>query len=126
MDLPCTFDVAALAVTIGNHLASNESSSGSYLHGNQFTAFMNVGGMEYDGATTTGQAALRHECFHSWWGRGLKPASQADGWFDEAWTTYHDNGATGALALNFSNPAVTLSARNPWVRVTPSESYTSG
>jgi len=121
-----TSDVAALAVTIGNHLASNESSSGSYLHGNQFTAFMNVGGMEYDGATTTGQAALRHECFHSWWGRGLKPASQADGWFDEAWTTYHDNGATGALALNFSNPAVTLSARNPWVRVTPSESYISG
>jgi len=45
--------------------------------------------MEYDGGTTTGQAALQHETYHSWWGRGLKPASQPDAWIDEGWTFYY-------------------------------------
>jgi hypothetical protein len=121
-----TADLAALAATIGGFLADNETSSGRYLHGNRFTAFVNVGGMEYDGATTSSPGPLRHEAFHSWWGRGLKPASQVDGWFDEAWTTYRDNGASAVLPLDFSEPAVTLSPRNPWVRSTPGASYTAG
>lgn len=119
-------DVEALAASIGGHLADNETSSGRYLHGSRFTAFVNIGGMEYDGAATSEPGALAHETFHSWWGRGLKPGSQADGWFDEAWTTYHDNGASSSLALNFNAAEVTLSARNPWVRATPSTSYSSG
>ena len=119
-------DVAAIAATIGSYLAANESSSGRYLHGNRFTAFVNVGGMEYAGATTSEPGPLRHESFHSWWGRGIKPAAQSDGWFDEAWTVYNDNGAAGSLALNFSDAPVTLSARNPWVRATPIASYSSG
>jgi hypothetical protein len=44
--------------------------------------------MEYDGRTTTGQPALQHETYPSWWGRGLKPASQPDAWMDEGWTFY--------------------------------------
>lgn len=119
-------DVAATAATIGDHLAANETSSGRYLHGNRFTAFVNVGGMEYDGGTTSGTGALRHEGFHSWWGRGLKPVAQIHGWLDEAWTTYHDNGAAGVLPLNFTEAPVTLCSRNPWQRVTPSASYSSG
>ena len=119
-------DVAAQAARIAAFLVDNENSSGRYLHGPRFTALLHIGGMEYDGATTSSPGPLRHEAFHSWWGRGLKPASACDGWFDEAWTTYHDNGASGSLALNFADPPVTLAPRNPWVRSTPPASYTAG
>jgi hypothetical protein len=40
--------------------------------------------MEYDGGTTTASGNLKHETYHTWWGRGLKPASQNDAWWDEA------------------------------------------
>ena len=43
-----------------------------------------------DGGCTSPPGSLHHETFHSWWGRGIKPASQADGWWDEAWNVYHD------------------------------------
>ena len=107
-------------------LADNENSTGPYMHGNRFVAFLNVGGMEYEGGTTTAIGSLRHETFHSWWARGLKPASQPDAWFDEAWTTYFDNGASGATPFNFSDPAVELCPRNPWVRITAGGSYFDG
>lgn len=111
---------------IKTFLAANENSTGPYLHGNRFVAFLNVGGMEYEGGTTTSSGALQHETFHSWWARGLKPASQPDAWFDEAWTVYNDNGATGATPFNFTNPAVELCSRNPWVRITAGGSYGAG
>ncbi|MGB4075361.1 hypothetical protein [Pseudomonas sp.] len=114
------------ANAIAGFLADNENSSGRYIHGNRFTAFIHQGGMEYEGGTTTGTGPLRHETFHSWWARGLKPASQADAWFDEAWTTYHDNGAVGVLPFNFAEAALALCPRNPWVRVTHGSSYGAG
>ncbi|VXB23861.1 conserved hypothetical protein [Pseudomonas sp. 8BK] len=114
------------ANAIAGFLADNENSSGRYIHGNRFTAFIHQGGMEYDGGTTTSTGPLRHETFHSWWARGLKPASQADAWFDEAWTTYHDNGAAGVQPFNFAEAALALCPRNPWVRVTHGSSYGAG
>lgn len=114
------------ANAIAGFLTDNENSSGRYIHGNRFTAFIHQGGMEYEGATTTGTGPLRHETFHSWWARGLKPASQADAWFDEAWTTYHDNGAAGVQPFNFAEAALALCPRNPWVRVTHGSSYGAG
>ena len=107
-------------------LAANENSTGPYLHGSRYVAFLNVGGMEYDGGTTSSAGSLRHEAFHSWWGRGVKPASQVDGWWDEAWTVYNDLGAAGALPFDYTAAPVQLSSRNPWVRTTPGASYTSG
>jgi hypothetical protein len=121
-----TVDLAARLADIGVFLAANESSAGPYLHGGRFVAFLHTGGMEYDGGTTTSMGALQHETFHSWWGRGLKPAGQADGWWDEAWTVYNDAGASGSVPFNFANAPVELSSRNPWMRRTPSASYTSG
>lgn len=105
---------------IKTYLTANENSTGVYMHGDRFVAFMNIGGMEYDGGTTTGTGALRHETFHSWWARGLKPASQPDAWFDEAWTVYNMAGASESLAFNFTDPAVTLCTQNRWSRVTAS------
>ncbi len=111
---------------IKTFLANNENSTGPYAHGDRFVAFLHVGGMEYEGGTTTGTGALRHETFHSWWARGLKPASQPDAWWDEAWTVYHDNGATGSLPFDFTDPPITLCTRNPWSRVTAGDAYTAG
>jgi hypothetical protein len=107
-------------------LADNETTIGSYLHGNRFVCFLNVGGMEYDGGTTSAAPSLRHEGHHSWWGRGVKPASQPDGWWDEAWTVYHDGGAMGSTPFDFTTPAVTLHPGNPWIRVTAPGSYSDG
>lgn len=107
-------------------LADNESAIGPYIHGNRFVAFMNIGGMEYEGGTTTGAGALKHETFHSWWARGLKPASQPDAWWDEAWTTYYDFGAASAVAFDFSDAPKELCPRNPWIRITADGAYDDG
>ncbi len=119
----------SLATQINNlktYLANNENSTGPYMHGNRFVAFIHVGGMEYEGGTTTNTRNLRHEAFHSWWARGLKPASQPDAWFDEAWTVYNDHGASESLPFNFADPPVTLCPRNPWSRITAGGAYTDG
>lgn len=108
------------------YLTNNENSNGSYPHGNRFVAFLHRGGMEYDGGTTAATDSLQHEAFHSWWGRGVKPASQPDAWFDEAWTVYNDEGAAGSQAFNFTDPPVTLCSRNPWIRSTASGAYDLG
>ncbi|HEY5153637.1 MAG TPA: hypothetical protein VIJ47_02815, partial [Acidimicrobiales bacterium] len=107
-------------------LTENETDIGPYAHGHRFVAHVDVGGMEYDGATTASPGNLRHETHHSWWGRGVKPASQADGWIDEAWTVYHDGGSTGSVPFDFTDPPVTLCDRNRWGRVTPVTAYSAG
>jgi FMN phosphatase YigB (HAD superfamily) len=119
-------NTATQAGTIAGFLVANETAAGRYAHGNRYTAFVNSGGMEYDGATTSSPGSLRHESFHSWWGRAMKPASQADGWIDEAWTVYNDNGASGSTPFNFADPAVELCSRNPWARSTPGAAYSAG
>ena len=121
-----TIDLAVQINNLKAWLANNEGSTGSYLHGNRFVVFLNVGGMEYEGGTTSGTDALRHETFHSWFGRGLKPASQPDAWWDEAWTVYNDLGASGTLPFDFTDPPVELCPRNPWVRITTDKAYTDG
>ncbi len=107
-------------------LAENETAVGPYMHGGRFTAFLSRGAMEYEGGTTSLPTYLRHESFHSWWGRGVKPASQPDAWWDEAWTVYTINGAAGTVPFNFGAPPVELCPRNPWVRITTGSSYSSG
>ena len=84
------------------------------MHGNRFVAFFNgSGGMEYEGGTTTSTGALPHETFHSWYARGIKPASQADGWWDEGWTNFHDDGADDPLPFDFGDPPVLLVLARP-------------
>lgn len=46
------------------------------------------GGMEYCGATVTSVLALSHEIAHSWYARGVMPASGNAGWIDEAVATW--------------------------------------
>ncbi|MEO5685493.1 MAG: hypothetical protein ABIQ88_22795 [Chitinophagaceae bacterium] len=120
-------DLSTQINNIKTFLTSNENNYGPYLHGNRFTVFFNIGGMEYDGGATTGTGALKHETFHSWWARGMKPASQPDGWWDEAWTTYFcDNAGAASTPFDFTAAPVELCAQNQWSRITDSEAYTQG
>lgn len=113
--------------TLKTLLADNENDYGPYLHGNRFVAFFNgSGGMEYEGGTTTSTSALLHETFHSWYARGIKPASQADGWWDEGFTSFHDDGADDAQPFDFAAAPVLLCSRDPWQRDTPGNSYSDG
>jgi hypothetical protein len=106
---------------IAGFLTDNENDYGGYVHGNRFVAFFNGGGMEYEGGTTSSTGStLLHETFHSWFARGIKPASQADGWWDEGFAEFHDDGANDAIPFDFTDPPVTLCSRDPWQRHTPS------
>lgn len=107
-------------------LSRNEIEIGPYFHGDRYVAFLHQGGMEYDGACTAEPEALEHEVFHSWWARGLKPASQNDGWIDEAWTSFHDDQTPSRRGFDFRETAECLSPRSPWNRATPRASYRQG
>jgi hypothetical protein len=119
-------DLTAALADLSAWLVEDDSQIGPYLHGDRFVTFLLQGGMEYDGGCTATRGTLRHESFHSWWGRGVKPAGQVDGWIDEAWNTYHDNGGATVDPFDFAEPAQTLCSREPYSRVTPSASYNGG
>lgn len=120
-------DLTAQLNSLKTLLADNENRYGGYLHDHRFTVFFNgSGGMEYEGGTTSSNAALLHETFHSWYARGVKPASQADGWWDEGFATFHDDGADDALPFDFTSGPVLLCSRDPWQRNTPGNSYSDG
>jgi hypothetical protein len=83
--------------------------------------------MEYRGATTTRVGSLRHELFHSWWARGIEPATYADGWFDEAWTVYSLDALVQAeTPLDPAEGPWLLFDPHPFARVTPETAYTLG
>ncbi|MEZ5400356.1 MAG: hypothetical protein R2729_11860 [Bryobacteraceae bacterium] len=112
---------------IAGWLADHERAMGRYIHGRRFVAYIqDRGGMEYDGGCTSSVDALFHEVFHCWWARGLKPATQNDGWIDEAWTVYCDEFPDSAEAFDWSAPPVTLAPGHAWHRATPRESYREG
>ncbi len=107
---------------------------GPWAHGDRFTAVLWAPGrgMEYDGATTSSPEALEHEIFHSWFGRGVKPASAGDGWMDEAMATWATAsrragaGRFGSEELGLDQAPVELRPPHPWSRHTPREAYGDG
>jgi len=125
-------DLAACHVTVAECLAHNRERFGPYCHGSRFLTYVwgSTRGMEYDGATTASVGSLEHEVFHSWFGRGVKPAEAADGWIDEAFTTWYTSAPPRprqwAQPFDWSEPPVLLCPPSPWARATPREAYTSG
>ena len=118
---------AALHELLAKSFASYATSTGGYAYPG-FTAVVGFnGGMEYDGGTTSAVEALSHELFHSWYGRGIRPARASDGWFDEAWNEYN----TGfplfpAGPIEADAPPGVLCTDNPWSRTTPYTAYVEG
>jgi hypothetical protein len=85
------------------------------------------GGMEYDGGTVSSVEALPHELFHSWYGRGIRPARASDGWFDEAWNEYNTAFPLfPAEPIAADAPPAVLCSDNPWSRTTPFTAYDEG
>ncbi len=122
-------DLLMVKDEISTHISKNLRDIGPYVHGEKFTAFIWSGvgrGMEYDGGMTTEVSSIEHEVFHSWFGRGVKPASQNDGWIDEAWNTYNTSDNLSTNPFNMSEAAICLSTKNPYNRITPANSYTDG
>jgi hypothetical protein len=125
--------VEQLAQLIAGWLEGNATTIGSYIHGGRFVAHTwdHSRGMEYDGATTGSVAALEHEVFHSWFGRGVKPGSANDGWIDEAYTTWSTSSRPDfprltAAPFALDEAPVVLDPGHPWSRHTPTESYRTG
>jgi hypothetical protein len=120
-------DLPTRLTQLAQLLTANESDYGP-LTGHRFVMFFNggSGGMEYAGATTTSTGAMPHEVFHSWFARGIFPAGQADGWWDEGFTVWHDAGADDVEAFDFLDPPVALCSRQPFQRRTPSTAYSAG
>jgi hypothetical protein len=120
-------DLPVRIAQIASLLQTNEREFGPY-PGDRFVGFFHgaPGGMEYNQATTTSASALRHETFHSWFGRGISPASPADGWWDEAFTQFHEDGPDLGEPFDFAMPPVVLCSRRPFQRTTPRSSYTAG
>ena len=124
-------DLTMVEKRIRDYITDNVKNIGPYAHGKEFTAFLwtNTAGrsMEYEGAVTTELAALKHEVFHSWFARALKPASQNDAWMDEGWTVYNtDPNFLPLQTFALSDPPVVLSSSNPFNRITPSNAYQDG
>lgn len=120
-------DLTSQINIIRNLLTTYENAYGPYMHDDRFVVFFNGGGMEYEGGTTTATGiALSHETFHSWFARGVKPSSQADGWWDEGLAMFNDDGANDAVPLDFANSPVILCSRDPWQRHTLSNAYSDG
>jgi len=101
---------------------------GAYPHGSRFLAHLwsSPRGMEYDGAASASVGALEHEVFHSWFGRGVKPASANDGWIDEAITSWVTGRRLDGVPLALDLAPVVLCPASPWSRFTPREAYSVG
>ncbi|MGH9055869.1 MAG: hypothetical protein ACRDYY_08425 [Acidimicrobiales bacterium] len=135
-DLNVDVDLGATDADVTSWLVYLASRYGPWFHGDTFWAYIwePRRGMEYDGATSANVEALEHEVFHSWFGRGVKPASAADGWMDEAWTTWatatkRSSGDFQRFAvadLGLDEPPVELYPQHPWSRHTPRAAYTEG
>jgi hypothetical protein len=127
-------DLGACEADITSWLTYLATRYEPWVHGDTFTAVIWAAsrGMEYDGATTAAVEALEHEVFHSWFGRGVKPARASDGWIDEAWTTWStasrrsETPRFGVIPLGLDEDPVELYPQHPWARRTVVESYSSG
>lgn len=125
-------DLAACHVTVAECLAHNRRRFGDYAHGDHFLTYVwgSTRGMEYDGGTSASVAALEHEVLHSWFGRGVKPASASDGWIDEAFTTWYTSSPPRprrwAQPFDWAEPPMVLRPPSPLARYTPRESYGAG
>ena len=86
-----------------------------------------VRGMEYCGAAMVDAAdrAVRHELAHSWFGRGVLPASGNDGWLDEAIVEWYLQARAPNL-IGSSSQLPNLNGFSSYRRTTPVDAYVTG
>lgn len=104
-----------------------ENAYGPYAHP-RFVAYVTGemgGGMEFAGATITSVWALSHELAHSWFARGVMPASGNAGWMDEALASWSANDFPRASKLPNRQP-VKLDGYSPYKRSSVNAAYSEG
>jgi hypothetical protein len=120
----------AVLQTVREALPEYEARFGPYPHGDRFVVMADVDseGMEYAGGATGDLLSMRHEIAHSWFGRGVYPASQPDSWFDEAVVIYAIDEANGPRQgfADTNARRVAIAPATPWSRVTVLEAYAQG
>lgn len=106
-------------------IAELESTFGAFAHPS-FIAYITSsgGGMEYCGATVSSLNALGHETTHSWFARGVMPASGNSGWLDEAIASWRDNNYP--RSQNPVRMPRNLSGFSPYKRFTTMDAYSYG
>ncbi|MBM3239399.1 M1 family metallopeptidase [Candidatus Poribacteria bacterium] len=122
-------NLASIENDIRKCITANVTNIGPYIHGNRFTAFIRPPGesMEFEGGVNSGIGELEHEVFHNWFGRGVKPATQNDGWIDEALAMYYTGPDYCAVKpFDMSEPVIVLSPNNPFNRAGCGAAYTAG
>ncbi|MEZ4380475.1 MAG: hypothetical protein R3A79_03960 [Nannocystaceae bacterium] len=123
-------DVAEIVPLVESALQYGYAELGPYPHGDRFLAVVLPAtgplSMEYPGATVTHTSDTLHEVFHTWIGRGVRPLTQRDAWFDETWTEYAADDAYMAEPIDPSGKPVALAGDNLWVRTFPTAAYTAG
>lgn len=82
------------------------------------------GGMEHSGATQTSYGALDHEMLHSYFAKGVQPASGDDGWLDEAIASWRDYGYQRLPTVSFEGS--NIGRQSVYKRNTDSRSYALG
>jgi hypothetical protein len=121
--------VTAFETDVRAYLDTFVLSTGEFVHP-AMTVYIGASlrSMEYDGALTTKPTDLEHEAFHSWWARGVRPATYADGWIDEAWDMYSTSAGFSFTIEPFDWIAapIELHDPHPFARDTPDLSYTHG
>ncbi|HVH98595.1 MAG TPA: hypothetical protein VM869_07790 [Enhygromyxa sp.] len=128
VDTQVATSAAVVATNVANYLDEFVLTLGDYVHPElTIYVYATTRSMEYAGATTSAVSALKHEIFHSWWARGLSPASYADGWIDEGWATFN----TGRMAFatppfNWRMAPWQLRDPHPFARETPDSAYHQG
>lgn len=123
-------DFDAVLATVASALQYSHGELGPYPHGDRFVAVVIPGSgddpMEYPGAAVAEPWAMLHEVFHSWVGRGVRPLTQRDAWFDETWTAYAADDAYETAPIDPSAPPVVLAGADLWVRTFSLNAYTTG
>lgn len=122
-------DVTTAALSRATERFGPRPGAGAYLVAQgDFDGSLVVAGMEYDHAALVGAPApytVDHEVLHAWFGRdGFRPASDRDGWIDEAVATWAD----GSPTPPFEGPAPPrqVGFGDPWRRSTPHWAYREG
>lgn len=131
---------AKLLAKVEEAVTDTAEQFGFYPHA-KFVAqlYPKSGGMEYAGATSCGPSALRHEVFHSWFGRGVRPKDGNAGWIDEAvavwWVDQRaellplaTEGSTPLIDLPslYRHPRTPMVGNSAYPRMTPSAAYRQG
>ncbi len=123
-------ELEAAMPKLASALQYSHGELGPYPHGDRFLAVITPMTMpypmEYPGATVTETWAAPHEIFHSWIGRGVRPLTQRDAWFDETWTEYAVNDAYMSEPIDPAAPPIELAGPNLWARTFSTDAYTTG